>query len=62
MQEYLTARETARELAVPYDTLMGWIYRSKIRAERRGRFWFLHVDVVAAKKVELNARRSEPLL
>ncbi len=55
MNDYLSTRETAEHLGVPYQTLMGWIYKSKLHAVRRGWCWYVHRDVAAAKKAELAA-------
>ena len=43
MDDYLSTSETAKRLGVTRSTLMGWIYRGKIRFSRRGRWYFLHV-------------------
>lgn len=55
MQDYLSAREAARHLKISYSTLMSWIYDSKIRASRRGRWWFLLTTDVEKKAAELAA-------
>lgn len=49
MDEYLTTKQAAERMKVPKSTLMGWIYDSKIRATRKGRYWYLHVSDVDAR-------------
>lgn len=53
--DYLSTREAACSLSIPYHTLMRWIYSSKLRATKRGQCWYIHVTDVEAKREELSA-------
>jgi excisionase family DNA binding protein len=55
VSDYLSTREAADSLNVPYQTLMGWIYQSKIRTTRRGRYWYIHKDEVERMRGSLAA-------
>lgn len=55
MTDYLSTRQAAQALGVPYQTLMSWIYGSKIHAERKGWCWYVHRDEVSRKRLELAA-------
>lgn len=57
MQGFLTTRQAALRLGVAYGTMMGWIYKSKLRATRHGWCWYVHETDVAEKLVEIEARR-----
>lgn len=47
MNDFLTTREAARALGIPYTTLMNRLYAGKIAATRKGRYWYVHVNTVA---------------
>lgn len=40
-KEEFTAIDIARELNIPYTTVVGWIYSGKLKAEKRGKTWIV---------------------
>jgi len=55
VNDYLSTLEAAKSLGVTYNTLISWVYRGKLPTTRRGRWYFVHVDDVEARRRELAA-------
>lgn len=54
MDEFITTREAAERLEIPYQTFMGWLYRGRVAFRRRG--W--HYDVLASSVESLRQRAA----
>lgn len=50
---FVTAQEARDKLGVPYQTLINWIYTSKISATRKAGRWYLPIDAVEKRRQEL---------
>jgi excisionase family DNA binding protein len=54
MTEMLTAEKAAEIIDRKYRTVLGYIHSGKLRAELRGRHWYIHPDDLEEFAVNLN--------
>lgn len=50
--------ETADALGLKVRTIRRWIKLGKIRAEKRGKYWFIFDEEINRKEIQLNAYKG----